>query len=485
MTLVQVLRAIRGRGWMCLTILLSVLGATLAASVLLPKKYTATASIVIDSRRSDPVSGNVNAGQLAPGYVATQLDIIGSRGVALKVVDKLNITALPAVQQDYRDDAEGRGDIRHWSADEVLLKSLKVQPGRDSGVVRLHYTAKDPVFASQVANAFAEAYMARTLELRVEPAKQTAQWFDDQLRSSLKDKLERAVASLTAFQQKHGITGTDQRVDVENARLLDLSAQLVSVQSLAFQERSKEQQLAAMRSQGTSGSVPDVLANAVVQRLKADISAAESRLTDMAQRLGDSHPDYRAQVDQIASLRKRLESESAAVSSSVRSVSNAAQEREGSLRKAVAEQTARVMSAKQQGNQLAVLARDVESAQQAYDSAQQRVSQTRLEAQLDQTNVTLLSPAIEPIDPSSPRLKLNLALALVLGLCLGPAIAVLREWMDRRTRASDDLLVFHGVPLLGDVPSSARVGRMSWGRPKSLGAPLPGRLIQAHAPEGS
>lgn len=483
MTLIQVLRAVRGRGLMCLAILFGVLGATLAASLLLPKKYTATASIVIDSRRSDPVSGNLNAGNLAPGYVATQLDIMASRGVALKVVDKLKIAALPQVQQDFQDDAEGRGDIRDWSADEVLLKSLRVQPARDSGVVRLHYTAKDPVFASQVANAFAEAYMARTLELRVEPARQTAQWFDDQLRSSLKDKLEATVKSLTAFQQKHGITSNDQRIDVENARLLDLSTQLVAVQSQAFQERSKEQQLAVMRSQGVGGSVPDVLANAVVQRLKADISAAESRLTDMAQRLGDSHPDYRAQVDQIASLRKRLEVESAAVTSSVRSVANAAQEREGSVRKAVAEQTAKVMSLKQQGNELAVLMRDVESAQKAYDNAQQRVSQTRLEAQLDQTNVTLLSPAIEPIEASTPRLKLNLALAAVLGLCLGPAIAVLREWGNRRTRAADDLLVFHGVPLLGDVPSSARVGRLGLGRPKSLSAPLPGRLIAAHSPE--
>jgi polysaccharide biosynthesis transport protein len=485
MTLTQVLRAIRGRAGLCLLLLLLVVGGTLAASVLLPKKYTATASIVIDSRRSDPVSGNVNAGNLAPGYVATQLDIIGSRGVALKVVDALKITERPEVKAMFDKATQGQGDLRHWVADEVLLEALKLQPTRDSGVVRLHYSAKDPVFAMQVTNAFAEAYMARTLELRVEPARQTAQWFDDQLRSSLKAKLERSVESLTAFQQKHGITATDQRIDVENARLLDLSSQLVMVQSQAAQERSKEQQLSTLRSQGVGGAVPDVLANAVVQRLKADISAAEARLTDLAQRLGDAHPDYRAQVDQIASLRKRLEQESATVSSSVRSTANAAAERESTLRKAVAEQTARVMSLKQQGNELAVLMRDVESAQQAYDNAQQRVSQTRLEAQLDQTNVTLLSPAIEPIDPSSPRLALNLALATVLGLCLGPGIAVLREWNDRRARGADDLLVFHGVPLLGDVPSAARVTFLGGRRPPALSAALPGRMLQSSAPEAS
>jgi polysaccharide biosynthesis transport protein len=483
MTLTQVLRAIRGRAVLCILLLLLVVGGTLAASLLLPKKYTATASIVIDSRRSDPVSGNVNAGNLAPGYVATQLDIIASRGVALKVVDAMNLSARPELQALHQKATEGHGDLRHWIADEVLLEALKLQPTRDSGVVRLHYTAKDPVLAMQVANAFADAYMARTLELRVEPARQTAQWFDDQLRSSLKAKLERSVASLTAFQQKHGITATDQRIDVENARLLDLSSQLVVVQSQAFQERSKEQQLQAMRSQGAGGAVPDVLANAVVQRLKADISAAEARLSDLAQRLGEAHPDYRAQVDQITSLRRRLEQESVTVSSSVRSTANAAAEREASLRKAVAEQTARVMSLKQQGNEIAVLMRDVESAQQAYDSAQQRVSQTRLEAQLDQTNVTLLSPAIEPLEASSPRLALNLALAAVLGLCLGPAIAVLREWNDRRARGVEDLLTFHGVPMLGDVPSAARLTLWGGRRPPALATALPGRLLQSPSPE--
>jgi polysaccharide biosynthesis transport protein len=479
MTLVQVLRAIRGRLGMCLLVLLGIVGAAAAASLLLPKKYTATASIVIDSRRSDPLSGNVNASQLAPGYVATQLDVIASRSVALHVVDRLKLAELPKLQADYRADTEGRGDIRHWIADEVLAKSLKLQPTRDSGVVQIHYTARDPKLAMNVANAVAEAYMARTLELRVEPARQTAQWFDDQLKSSLKAKLEAAVQAVTDFQQKHGITATDERVDVENARLLDLTSQLVAVQSQAAQERSREQQLSVARSQG--GAVSEVLGNPVVQRLRSDLSAAEARLTELSQRLGESHPDYRAQVEQIATIRKRLEGEQAVVSTSVRSTANAANEREQSLRRAVAEQTARVMSLKQQNNELAVLMRDADSAQRAYDAAQQRVSQTRLEAQLDQTNVTLLSPAIEPLEPSSPRLKLNLALALVLGLCLGPAIAVLREWSDRRMRAADDLQIFHGVPLLGDVPSALRASRFGFAKRPALGGPRTARLIQAHA----
>jgi chain length determinant protein EpsF len=476
MTIGQVLRAVRGRWALCASVFISIVVATLALSLLMPKTYTAVTSIVVDPRRADPVSGNVNSGQLAPGYINTQIDIIRSLGVALKVVDVLKVDERPEIRRLYEEKSKGQSNIKHWVAENVLQKSLNLQPARDSSVVRISFESSDAKFAADVANAFAQAYMTRTLELRVEPAKQTSAWFDEQLKTSLRDNLEKAVARLTDFQRKHGIVATDERVDVENTRLLELSAQLVSAQSQTYEQLSRQSQVGAMRAQGSSGSVPDVVANPVIQRLKADISNAETRLNDLGTRLGANHPDYQAAQEQVASLRKRLDTEIFVISSSIRSASSASQEREAALRQAVADQKSRVMALKQQGNELAVLMRDVDSAQRAYDSALQRVSQTRLEAQVDQTNVAIVSPALEPLLPSRPRVLLNMLLAVVIGLGLAPALAVMREMSDRRVRSRDDVRIAFGIPVLGELPrpSSARIGRSGFGRslpaPRTLGS---------------
>jgi polysaccharide biosynthesis transport protein len=477
MTISQILRAIHGRWLLCVSVFFSIVAVALIVSLLMPKTYTAVASIVVDLRRSDPVSGNVNTGQLAPGYLNTQIDIVRSLGVALKVVDMLKIETRADIRKLYEEKNQTQdGNIKQWIAENVLQPSLNLQPARDSSVIRINFDASDPKFAADVANAFAKAYMTRTLELRVEPAKQTSAWFDEQLKTSLRDNLEKAVERLTEFQRKHGIVTTDDRIDVENNRLLELSAQLVTAQSQSLEQQSKQSQVGVMRAQGSGSSVPEIVSSPVIQRLKADVSTAEARLAELSLRIGENHPEYKAAQDQINALRKRLDIEMTTIGTSMRSSTDASLQRETALRQAVAEQKNRVMALKQQSNEITVLMRDVDSAQRAYDSALQRVSQTRLEAQVDQTNVAIVSPAFEPLLPSRPRVLLNMLLAIIIGAALAPTLAVIRELSDQRIRNLEDIRTLFGVPALGQIPSSRGLRLAKSPSQPMLGAPTLGQI---------
>ena len=84
--------------------------------------------------------------------------------------------------------------------------------------------------------------------------------------------------------------------------------------------------------------------------------------------------------------------------------------------------------------------RDVEAAQKAYEAVSQRLTQTRMESQSNQTNVSVLTAASPPIQPSSPKILLNTLIAIFLGTMLGVCAAVLRELSDRRVRSIDDLI---------------------------------------------
>lgn len=453
MTFQQFLLILRARWWVIAGILLTVVVTAAVVSLILPKKYTATTSLVVDAKSADPLMGAMLPAQMMPGYLATQVDIIGSTRVAERVVALTRMDQVPLIQQQWRDETDGQGSIQTWLA-SLLMKQLEVKPSRESSVVTISYTGTDPAFAAAVANAFAQAYMETNLELRVEPARQYAQWFNERTKG-LRDDLESAQRKLSEYEQQHGIIAGDGRFDVESSRLAELNSQLVMVQGQKADSRSRQSQ------SGAAESLPEVMANPLISGLKADVARLEAQRGQLLGRLGANHPEV-AKVDaEIASLKQRVATEIQRVASSLGTTTRISAAREAEIAASVEEQKARVLELKAHRDQIAVLQRDVENAQRAYDLVTQRLAQTSLESQTQQTNVAVLTPASAPLQHSSPKLLLNLVLAVFLGSVLGLGVALLLELIDQRVRSEEDLLQLSGTPLLGAMPQS---GSRSAGR---------------------
>lgn len=466
MNLKQMLSVLVARWWIVLGVFAVTVGATTVVTLLLPKSYTATTSLVLEPKFTD-VLGTSTLGptMLSQTYMSTQLDIIQSPRVAAKVVSSLGLATNPTAVQQFKETG-GVGSIEdHYAS--LLLRRLDIRPSRDSTVVALSFSAGDPRFAATVADAFAKAYLETTLDLRTHPAKQYANWFNEQLKN-LRSDVERTQTKLSAFQQRNGIVGSDERFDVENSRLNELSTQLSSAQSLALDARSRS-------AAGTPDvtSVPDVSSTAVLNSLRGELARSEAKLEEMSQLYGSAHPSHQRQTAEVESMRSKIESELRNSSGSVSSISRASSQREAGLRSVVATQKQRVLDIKRQRDEMAVLAREVEHAQRLYDLALQRFSQTTLESQATQAGVSILSAASIPTTPSSPRTQLNIGLSAILGLLLGLAAAIMAELVDRRVRSGRDLAQGLGVQVLGAIPRPRRrlLGRAPVGG--GLQLPLP------------
>ncbi len=433
---------LRARWWIVASVLAAVVALVTVVSLLLPRQYTATAAVIIDVQGADPVNGTLTPGALMPSYVATQVDIIQSDRVATRVIKATGMDASPAIVEQWRDATKGKGTIDSWLA-TALRRNLDVRPSRESNVINVSFTGIDPRFAALIANAFADAYVATNLDLRVEPARQYASFFDERV-TQLRKNLLAAQAKLTAYQREKGIAGASN-YDVETARLADLSTQLAGaqVQSAGSGARS-------LQASGSAASSPEVLNSAVVQQLRADVARQSAALQELASRLGPNHPQYQQQAAQLAELRARLGGEERQAASAVTSASRADAGREASLRASLNEQRRRVLAASSERDTLTVLQRDVDAAQKNYDVVTQRLNQSQLEAQVQQTNVSVLTPATEPTDPSSPIIRLNVLLAIFAGAFLGVTAALLTELADRRVRSEADLDL-PGIPLLANL----------------------------------
>ncbi len=462
----QFLLILLARKRIILATLIVTVSLTMLVSMMMPKTYKATASVLLNYKGQDPLTGVIMPSQLLPGYMATQIDIISSRNVAARVVDSLKLAQNPAVIAQFNDAAGGRGTVRDWLAD-LLLKKLDVVPSRESSVVEINFKGADPQFVAAVANAFAEEYQKLAIELKSDPMKKAASYFNEQTKL-LRDNLESAQARLSKYQQEHGIVSVDNRLDVESNRLNDLSAQLVAAQGQAMEAASRQ----SMAGGSRGADSPDVASSPLVQNLKATLAGAQSHLAEIGGRLGHNHPQYlsaKAEADKVqASLNAAIHS----TSNSVVNNSQILAQREAAVRAALAAQKTKVLEMNRTRDEMGVLMKDVESAQRAFDAASQRYAQTNIEGQSEQSDISVLNPASAPLAPSGPRVMLNTMLSIFLGTVLGLGFALLVEMIDRRVRSENDLVEVLQMPVFGVIDWSAPKRR----RYNAIASLLPRRL---------
>lgn len=451
MSLHQFLAILRARWKVAAIVFALTVFTTAAISLILPKRYTASATLVVDVKSPDPIAGMVFPTLALPSYMATQVDVIQSDRVAQRAVKLLHLDQNADFRQRWQEATGGQGSIEAWIADS-LKKAVDVKPSRESNVITVSFSAQEPRAAATLANAFVQAYLDTDVDLRVDPARQYSTFFDERAKK-LREALQEAQKKLSTFQSEHGILVNDERVDVETARLNELSTQLVLMQAATAESQSRNTQARA-----GGDELPEVLNNPVVSTLKTQLSQQEARLQELNSRLGANHPQVIEAKASVNELRSRLAAETRRVTGSVGVSNQINHSREGEVRSELEAQRAKVLKMKAERDLAGVLQRDVENAQRAYDAVLARRDQTTLESQTNQSNVAVLSRAEVPSTPSSPRIVLNILLSLFVGLLLGTGIALLIEMLDRRVRTNADAYELLGVPLLGVLPGQTKRG---------------------------
>jgi succinoglycan biosynthesis transport protein ExoP len=473
----QFLRILRARLGLIATILFATVALGVAVTLLLPKRYDASASVIVEIKLADMVSGSnysQSTGERVDNVISTNQDIIGSPNVALKVVEALRLESNPRAKEllsgggplsAVREWIAGVQEwisnllpgaeterpamsLKDWMADR-LLRNLKLNANRDSRLIKVTYSSPDAEFSAATANAFVRAYRATLLQMQVAPAKQNTQWFDEQVKE-FRRNLEQAEAKLAKFQQEKGIVATDERMDIESARMADISTQLAAAQSMAYESQARQQQLRNFlaRGDGATEAPPEVSTSPAVQQLRQSVASAEAKLNEMSGRIGKNHPQYQAAAADVQRLQGQLREEMRASAQSFVTSGGVPQQREGALRGALEQQRAKVLRLKADRNELAALMRDADNAQKAYNTAVQRFTQTKMESQVDQTSGAIVDSAPVPTKPASPNVALNLAIALVAGLIFGVGAALFGETLNRYVRSEEDILEIVGIPVL-------------------------------------
>ena len=459
---------LRSRFWLVASIVAVTTLTAIVGSLLMSKSYGAATTVYVDANTVDQVSGTAAfSRETIRNMLASQTELIQSSQVVNRVIKDLKLTQDPQVQADWQKATKGRGDITDWLA-TVLLKAIKVTSSTDGTTIAIGVEWSTAEGAADIANGFANAYKAAALELRTKPAQEYAERFASQVKE-YKTKVEEAQTKLTKFQRESGIISSDERIDVENQRLQELSSQLVQVQSALSESRSRSNVV----GRGGDMGIPEVVANELIQTLTTDLGRAEAKLGQVSAQYGSNHPAYLQAKAEVQELRTRRDTEVSRVKSSIRTANAVNTSREKELQAAVDAQKAKVLALRSKRDQVAILQQDLASAQKAYDLVERRLTETTVSMSAGLSNISVISPAIVPLLPSRPNLVLNVAVGLFLGLFLGMMAAFTLEAAQRPLRSADDLLQAAGIPVLAVLPpsQSTRAQRLIGGTGPSVTPP--------------
>jgi chain length determinant protein EpsF len=427
----------------------ALLGVVLLASLLMPTRYRAASELLIEEENSDPIAGVALPGSGQPSRVMTEADIVRSERVVLRALQAMDARYQQELRERWRSRTGGQGDMNAWMAEE-LQRTTEVRPARESRVLSVSHSARDPRFAAAFVNALTKAYIETAVDLRVEPARQYSAFFDERARQ-MREQLFEAQKRVSEFQRRNDITTTDEKLDVEDARLAELSAQVVALQARAGEAQRRQSEAAA-----NPDRMEEVLKDPTVASLANALSLQETKQLELMERLGSKHPQVIESRAATQSLAERLERAKRRAAGAFQGNSKVLASQLAERTSALELQREKVLERKELRNEARLLQSDVDVARRSLDAIMERLNKTTLEKSAPQVTVSILKTASVPFVPTSASLAGRAAVGAVVGLLLAVLSIVAAELRDRRLLGADDVMSELGQPLLTVLSPPAR-----------------------------
>ncbi len=452
------------RRWLliALTILVAV-GLTAFVTLRMTKVYRATATIRIETQAPQVLGRQVeDVVEMGTGsfwsnieYYETQYKIIESRDVATRVVQEYRLNEDP---EFLGVPPEKRGEFKPMSvndAAQVLQKMTTVEPVKDSRLVKIHVDSSDPQRAQLYANAITKAYRDKNLESMLQSTVDAVDWLSNQLDDAHK-KLSESEDKIRDYKKENGILSIslEERQNILTAQMTAAATKLTEARAKRIEVESRKKAITHVIRSEDPLAIPleEINASALIQQLKQKHGELSQEYSELSARYGDNFPDMIEIRAKLQRIRADITREVKNILSAVDAQLAAARSTEAGLKATLEGFRNQALELTQKELSYNRFAREKVNNEKVYDMLLGRSKEADLSRLLRVNNVHILDPALLPLIPIKPRLQLNLALSLVIGLLLGLGMAILVEFADRTIKTQDDVEAL-GAAFLGIIPS--------------------------------
>lgn len=435
-------------------------------TLLMTPQFTATSQIEIrrDSAQIVNMQGvDEDTTDADQEFYQTQYGLLRARSLAESVADKLNLADDPQFFSKF--DADNGNDLfnedgrpitdkqrRLRAAGDVLLDNVRVSPQRQSRLVDISFTSPDPALSQKVANVWAEDFIRSSLERRYEASSYARDFLENRLEG-LRSKLDESEVALQNYAQNQRIItlpGAGKDGSEQSTVAYDLVALNQELSEATADRLEAQARFSAVR--GRAGESKESLDNNALNQLRAKRADLASDYQKLMTQFEPAYPPAQALQRQISNLDSSIAREERRVGGAVEVAYQSALQREQGLRDKVDQLEASFLDQRRRSIQYRVLGRDVDTNRQLYDALLQRYKEIGIAGGVGTNNISIVDRADLPLKKSSPRLLLNLVLALFAGVALGAIAAFLLDQSDETMTDPGEAERLLGLPLLGSVP---------------------------------
>ena len=406
-------------------------------------------------------------------YRGTQYEILQSRTLAEHVVDKLKLYRYPEFYKAHvlfglmqvdpdripkasDPDPPDRSMNAYRNTVSNFISNIDVSPVRRSNLVEVSFYSENPEMAARIANELCNTYILQNLQVKWDETTKASEWLSGQL-VGIKANLEKSEDKLQAYARANSIIFVEEKQNLVNERLKQLQEEFTKAQTVRFEKESLYNLVQAGRVQ----DLPGILDNHLIQDLTSQMSGLEQKYADLTATVKPEYPKAIALKKQIDSLQATINRERKNLAQNIIDQYRSALTNEKYLEQELNEQKKIVNDIDEKSIHYNILKRDVDTNKQLYEGLMTRMKEAAVSAGVQASNIRIVDAAEVPKGPVKPRVFLNLALGLMLGLAVGVGLAFLQEYLDNTLKTADEVERLLRLPSLGLLPDYIGNGKAS------------------------
>ena len=442
-----------------LAVFLVIVSLVSAYTFLATKQYTATTQMLIEqgAQRSFSLQDALAVDSSAMDFYQTQYRLIESRALARKVATTLNLQRLPEFGAPRAGETP---DVAMTPAEQlrktvdIFLTKIKVNPIRQSRLVNVSFTSPNPRLAAKVANAIATAYIDYVLDRKLKVSQMAVNFLGRRIEEQRR-KLQASQMALQKYMEEHKLVNviSDNYNAITSQKLADLNQKLIEAET-ARKESEARYQLAMRARQDANklDSIREFLDSPVIQKVRERELELSKREAELSQKYGPRHPKMIALQAEKEAIERQRRGEINQIINSLENQYKIALAKENAIRQALQRQQEDAMLTRRKAIGFNVIKREVDTNQRLFNMLLNKVKEARVTEEIDVGSVMVVDEAEMPKRPSSPRMLLNLVLAVGGGLVISLFWGFLLEYMDNTIKLPSQIEDQLGLPLLGSVP---------------------------------
>ena len=478
------------RRWTVITVALIVAVLVLIVGLGKDPVYTSSTTVLVEqSNGGENLNMPYNFYRWDPEFLPTQIEIIKSKSVSRRVVDKLKLdTKYPdyffpktekkkSIRADLQkavssffnklfqpeaDPEQNKPAVEPKAPDKAdaiaarLQGGIRVSPVPDTRVLTIQYTDRDPHMAQRIAEALANAYIEVSMEIKLSSTQQALQWMTTKAEAERK-KLEESERALQKYKRDNNFVTVENKLTIYPEKFAQASTQLVEAEKRQEELKAVYDQIITLKDNVKKlETIPAIADNAAIVSLRSQILKAEQLIKELSRKYGHKHPKMIKAVGDRSILIREKKAEIKRITESIRQDYELAQSQLENLRASLAATKNELLDVNERFIQYSIMNREVESNRALYDALTANIKKASTSEGSQSINIWVMHAASLPSMPANKNPKKIILMAAFIGLAAGLGLAFFIEYLDNTVKSTDDLEQRFGVTVLGTVQQAKR-----------------------------